>query len=102
MKRKILSLFVIAILIFSMQTASALSSYENATVEYLDNGDCIVTIIETVSPVNGIMPLASNTETKSKTSYYKNTAGDTMWYVRVTGTFTYGDGISKETVKVFL
>ena len=95
MKRKILSLFVIAILIFSMQTASALSSYENATVEYLDNGDCIVTIIETVSPVNGIMPLASNTETKSKTSYYKNTAGDTMWYVRVTGTFTYGDGISK-------
>ncbi len=97
MKRKILALFVITTLIFSMQTALALSSCENTTIEYLDNGDYIVTIIETVSPVNGIMPLASNTETKSKTSYYKNAAGDTMWYVRVTGTFTYGDGTSKCT-----
>lgn len=35
------------------------------------------------------------TKTKSKTTYLKNAAGKIMWYVKVTGTFTYGNGSAK-------
>ncbi|MEG1009703.1 MAG: hypothetical protein RSF67_07845, partial [Clostridia bacterium] len=38
-----------------------------------------------------------NTQTKFKTTYYKNATGDIMWWVKVTGTFTYGNGTSKCT-----
>lgn len=41
--------------------------------------------------------LSANTVTKSKTSYMKNSAGETLWYIKVTGTFTYGNGSSKCT-----
>ena len=95
MKRKFSALLVITVLLFSVQTASALSAHVDTNVEYLENGDYIVTVIETVASDESIMPLSTTTETKSKTSYYKNAAGETMWYVRVTGTFTYGDGTAR-------
>lgn len=46
---------------------------------------------------NRIEVLSADTVTKSKTSYTKNLAGDTLWYVKATGTFTYGNGSSKCT-----
>ena len=32
------------------------------------------------------------TKSKSKTTYYKNSSGQVMWYVKVTGVFKYGNG----------
>ena len=40
---------------------------------------------------------SSTTKTKSKTTYCKNSAGTVMWYVKITGTFTYGKGAAKCT-----
>jgi hypothetical protein len=42
-------------------------------------------------------PLFQGSLTKTKTSYYKNSNGTILWYVKVTGTFTYGNGSSKCT-----
>lgn len=38
---------------------------------------------------------SKKTATKSKTTYCKNSKGKVMWYVKVTGTFRYGNGTSK-------
>ena len=40
---------------------------------------------------------AKTTQTKSKTVYYKNAKGDVLWYVKVVGTFSYGNGSAKCT-----
>lgn len=71
-------------------------------VEYVENGNYIETVIyddefADYSLVKGITPLASKTVTKSKAYNYKNAAGEIMWYVKVTGTFTYGNGSAKCT-----
>ena len=34
------------------------------------------------------------TKSKSKTTYYKNSSGQVMWYVKVTSVFKYGNGSS--------
>lgn len=70
-----------------------------STIEYLDDGSYYETIItDEPSAANGTS-IAANTKTatKSKTTYFKNADGDTMWYVKVTGTFTYGNGSAKCT-----
>ena len=71
-------------------------------VEYVGNGNYIETVIfddefADYSLVKGITPLASKTVTKSKAYNYKNAAGKELWYVKVTGTFTYGNGSAKCT-----
>lgn len=40
---------------------------------------------------------SSKTATKSKTTYCKNSSGNVMWYVKVTGTFTCGNGSARCT-----
>ena len=97
MKKRFLALLVLIIFVLSMQTASAaVSPYDSVSVEYLDNGDSILTVIESI-PSGDIATFATKTETKSKTSYYRNSSGTVLWYVRITGTFTYGNGTSKCT-----
>lgn len=49
------------------------------------------------SLIQGITPLASKTVTKTKLYNCKNAEGKVMWYVKVTGTFTYGNGSAKCT-----
>lgn len=93
--KKILSLVLAAVLLFSAVPAYA-SDVDSVTVKYLENGCYIVTIIEDVSS-NVIQPMSTTTTSKSKTSYMKNAAGTTLWYVKVTGTFTYGNGSAKCT-----
>lgn len=93
MKKAII--FVLAtVLILAMQPVYA--SDEVTTVEYLDDGSRCVTIIEDV-PADTIQTFSTTTKTKSKTTYIENAAGETLWYVRVTGTFTYGNGVAKCT-----
>lgn len=68
-------------------------------IEYLENGDYIETVIKDETPDDtSIPPLATTkTITKSKTNYYKNSAGEVMWSVKITGTFTYDGSTSKCT-----
>lgn len=87
---KKISAFLLSILLMSIfiipVNAGGLDGYE---IEYLDNGDYIITYIEDgeiITPDDGEK---STTVTKTKTSRYYNSSGDTMWYVKVQGTFTY-------------
>ena len=69
---------------------------ESSEIEYLDDGSYFETVITTESN-SGMTTLSSKSVTKTKTSYYKNSNGTLLWYVKVTGTFTYGNGSSKCT-----
>lgn len=62
--------------------------------EYLPDGSYFITVIETDDTS---VSLFSTTTTKSKTSTYHDANGNARWYVKVTGTFTYGNGTSKCT-----
>ena len=70
--------------------------YGAEQIEYLDDGSYFETVITTESN-SGMTTLSSKSVTKTKTSYYKNSNGTILWYVKVTGTFTYGNGSSKCT-----
>ncbi len=91
-------LIIISFLIIAMfqSTVLASSGQENISIEYLDDGSYFITIIQDeLSNTDAIVcASAKTTTTKSKTTYYKNSSGTTMWYVKVTGTFTYGSGTS--------
>lgn len=53
------------------------------------------TVIEDAPVLSGPHLKAASTLTtksKSKTTYYKNSSGQVMWYVKVTGVFKYGNG----------
>lgn len=69
---------------------------ESSEIEYLDDGSYFETVITTESN-SGMTTLSSKSVTKTKTSYYKNSNGTILWYVKITGTFTYGNGSSKCT-----
>ena len=83
-----------AVLILAIQPVYASDAV--ITVEYLDDGSRYVTIIEDV-PTDTIQTFSTTTKTKSKTAYYESSSGEQLWYVRVTGTFTYGSGTAKCT-----
>ena len=87
----IFSLILFPMNVFASSGASASSSSE---IEYLDNGDYLIYTIEDDAS-QSFQPF-SNTVTKSKYAryYHKNSV---QWYVKVTGTFTYGSGTSKCT-----
>lgn len=78
-------------MLFPMNVFASSSSNE---IEYLDNGDYLIYTIEDDASRN-FQPF-SNTVTKSKYAryYHKNSV---QWYVKVTGTFTYGSGTFKCT-----
>ena len=86
MKRKLFSiLFAVAFLFMFALPAKA----STIDIEYLPNGDYIVSEI---SPVSGEISLSSSTSTKTKTSTYYSSDNVKLWSVSVTGTFTYGNG----------
>lgn len=71
---------------------------ESITIEDADNGCYYKTVIETLSDGYadsscGVLSTRS-TKTGRKTTYYYNSSGSVLWYVRVTGKFTYGNGTS--------
>lgn len=102
--------FIAAIAAFILLIPSfAFANTEPAQTDVLmlDDGSYFETVIED-SECNAlssdsfkILEAASKTtKTKSKTTYFKNSAGKVMWYVKVTGTFTYGNGSAKCTKSV--
>lgn len=92
--KKVIFFVLTAVLILAMQPVYASDAV--TTVEYLDDGSRYVTIIEDV-PTDTIQTFSTTTKTKSKTAYYESSSGERLWYVRVTGTFTYGNGTAKCT-----
>ncbi len=78
------------ILIFSIPTNALVinNTDTKTTIEKLENGDYIETIIESVDKP-GILPMGNNTITKTKTKNYRNNSGTVLWSVSVTGTFSY-------------
>lgn len=72
-------------------SASSLTEASKTTIEYLDNGDYIETIIKWEESVT------RTTKSGSKTKNYKNSTGDILWSVKVTGTFTYNGTTSSCT-----
>lgn len=85
MKRIIVALLILITLSFTVLCApvSAVEASETkVTIEYLDDGYYIETVITENTLTRG-------TKTATKTSNFHNSAGDVVWYVSVTGTFTY-------------
>lgn len=68
---------------------------KQVSIEYLDNGDCIETILEEY-PIFGKTSVVRG----KKTENYKNSSGTVMWSVTVTGTFSYMSGKSSECTDV--
>ena len=89
--RKTVSLGVIISLIsclFFSVTASATTVNDyNRTIEYLDNGDYIETIISDDETDSEISLFSTKSITKTKTSYYKNSSGTVLWSVAIKATF---------------
>ena len=72
---------------------------ESVMMEYLEDGsyyETVVTVDDTVGDDSGIMSTAK-TKTGSKKASYKSKSGDVLWYVKVTGKFTYNGSTSKCT-----
>lgn len=95
--KRIISLLLALLIVSSVAVFSANADDGNGTInegtvvdiEYLDNGDYIVTIIEDdeiIIPDDGSK---STTVTKTKASNYYNSSGTKLWCVKVQGTFTY-------------
>lgn len=95
MKRILLILLTLTILCCTILcvpvSAASLPEASKTTIEYLDNGDYIETIIKWEEPS------ARATKSGSKTRNYKNSSGDILWSVKVTGTFTYNGTTSSCT-----
>lgn len=91
--KKILLVFA-CVLFFVSLLPSASAVQTDETREYLADGSYFVTELEDTSP--GISLLAS-TATKSKKLTYYSASDVAQWYIKVTGTFTYGDGSAKCT-----
>lgn len=92
MKKLLATFLSILSLISLLPSASAV--HADPTIEYLSDGSYLVTELEDASP--GISLLTS-TATKSKKLTYYSASDVAQWYVKVTGTFTYGDGSAKCT-----
>mgnify|MGYP004531695729 CR=1 FL=1 len=61
-----------------------------AEYEYFDDGSYMVTIIS--NEPSCITSRSATTVTKSKTVNYYSSSNDIIWYVKVTGSFKYGNG----------
>ena len=97
MKRTVILLLIVTFLLLSITaTTYAASDTSSVNIEYYEDGSYLKTIIEseTISPY---ISLLSTTVTKTKTTKFYDANNVAKWYVKVTGTFTYGAGTSKCT-----
>ncbi len=94
MKRKIiLFLITIAISITPIKAnAQNLQTDTIITIEQDTDGNYFEIVTSSWNEIN--LQRTSLQKSASKTINYKNSSGDVLWYVKVTGTFTYEKGIS--------
>lgn len=100
--KRVVSIFLAAILLIG-SLASVVGASEAPTVanysaiEYLENGDYIVTelvVDSSNASSQGKVQETRATKTGYKTATYYNSAGTKIWSVTVTGTFSYTSGVS--------
>ncbi len=90
---KILLSIVLTLSLYNVQTIHASDS--NTQIEYFEDGSYCITVIEDGNTENLSdisVASASKTVSKSKKTSYYSSANVEMWYVKVTGSFTYGNG----------
>ena len=75
--------------------ASDVQKNQNPTIEYFDDGSYIITTIS--DEPYSISTYSSTTTTKSKISAYYSKSNSKLWDIKITGTFTYGNGSAKCT-----
>lgn len=102
MKKLLSFLLIFTLITITSTNVSAINRIDIPTqsyIEYIDDDLYIETIITDATPHNNSMSTlaATNTITKTKTDYYKNSNGKVLWSVSVTGTFTYNGSTSKCT-----
>ncbi|MDY2959387.1 MAG: hypothetical protein SOR72_01115 [Hornefia sp.] len=94
MKKTLSTIFLIIITI-SSATCSVFSEANPAQICDDSDGYYFETVIEEDTIETSLKfstSSKSTVKTKSKTTYYKNHNGQVMWYVKVIGTFEYGNG----------
>lgn len=84
------------LMIFAVSLQPVYADETVSEIEYLDDGCYYETVIESEAPDDGAQ-LQATTRTGSKTVYFKNSKGTVQWYVKVKGTFSYGNGSAKCT-----
>lgn len=114
--KRVVSIFLATILLIG-SLASVVGASEAptvtkySTIEYLENGDYIVTELAVDSsdtPIQVKDQETRATKTGYKTATYYNSAGTKIWSVTVTGTFSYTYGVSatatssSATVNIFV
>lgn len=102
--KSIMAAFTALIMIFALAVpvmADEITgeTVESVTVEYLEDGSCYETVITVDDNENGDSGIMSTAKTRtgSKKTSYKSKSGAVLWYVKVTGKFTYNDSTSKCT-----
>ena len=86
----------------AIEKGGVINSGTIVDIEYLDNGDYIVTVIEDgLTYIPGDSTNATTTVTKTKTKNYLNSAGTVLWNVKVQGTFKYDGSTSKCTSSAY-
>lgn len=85
--KKVLGIMLGVMLLCSQALLVSAAPVDTVNMErrYLENGD----YIETVISESPIVSYASNSKSGSKTSTYYNSDDVALWYVKVTGSFTY-------------
>ena len=92
--------FILTLLVFIPSFVNAETNHIDLDIITTDDDYYFETVMddESVSYINTAQNFLSQrqtTKTKSKTTYCKNKSGNVLWYVKVTGTFTYGNGSAK-------
>lgn len=99
---KIRSFFAIILCLFCIMPLQVNAKQMNVTsgdIQYLPDGSYFETfILSNDNPVNS--RAAISTRTGSKTTNYKNSAGQIMWSVTVNGTYSYTVGKSSTCTSV--
>lgn len=107
-KRKLTGLFVCFVLIMTSSITVFAEVPQPDEIIYLDDGSYIEITITEESPKlqlftsaqTKISSKSTKTKTAVKTAQAKNSSGTNIWYVKVTGTFTYNGSSSSCTKSV--
>ena len=102
MKKRFLTVLLSAILFTSMApfgiSANAQTTERNCYINFEAEGYYFETLIEEVETPSSFATRATEkTITRKKTTQMKNSAGDVLWYVSATATFTY-DGTTARCI----
>ena len=81
--------------LYLCNTQTVFASESNTQIEQFEDGSYCITIIENCDNLNTTdiaTASASKTVSKSKTAHYYSSSNVEQWYVKVSGSFTYGNG----------